>query len=149
MKRFRFSLEKLLELREYREKEAEQDLARAMGELTSIEARIRSVAEERVLVAADRFAPGRSAADMRNAEFYILRLDKMKDSLIEAAAKAELLVEAARDAFVEASRDKKVLEKLKDKRKSEYRKSTVIEEIKVVDDISSGSAARRGVNDGA
>jgi flagellar protein FliJ len=68
--------------------------------------------------------------------------------LIEAAAKAELVVEAARDAFVEASRDKKILEKLKDKRKSEYRKATAIEEIKIVDDISSGSAARRSVNDG-
>lgn len=146
MKRFRFDLDKLLELREYREKEAEQVLARAVGELASIEGRIRSVAGERAAVAANRFAPGRSAVDMRNAEFYLLRLDKLKDTLIEAAAKAELAVEAARDAFVEASRDKKVLEKLKEKRKAEYRKAASIEEINTIDDISSGAAARKGLS---
>ena len=119
-----------------------------MGELTAIEARIRAIAEERSLVAASRFAPGRSAADMRNSEFYLLRLEKTKESLLEAAAKAELAVEAARAAFVDASRDRKVLDKLKEKRLGEYKKATSIEELKVVDDISGGSAARRFVNDG-
>jgi flagellar protein FliJ len=147
MKRFRFDLEKLLELRAYREREAEQELARAMGELASIEAHLRALAEERVTVAADRFAPGRTSADMRSAELYLLRLDKMKEALFEAAAKAELVVAAAREAYVEASRERKVLDKLKEKRKSEYRKASGIEEIKAMDDISSGSEARAALSD--
>ncbi len=143
MRRFRFDLEKLLELRAYREKEAELELARMVGELASIEARIREVAEERAAVAAGRFGKGRSSSDMLAAERYILRLDKTRDALIEAAAKAELAVEAARDAFAEASRDRKVIDKLKEKRKGEYRKAAANQEIAVLDDISGGAAARR------
>jgi flagellar FliJ protein len=146
VKRFRFDLEKLLELRAYREREAEQELARAMGELASIEARIRALAEERVAVAGDRFATGRTSADMRSAELYLLRLDKMKEALFEAAAKAELVVTAAREAYVEASRERKVLDKLKEKRKSEYRKTAGTEEIKAMDDISGGSSARAALS---
>ena len=143
MKRFRFDLEKLLELRRYREKEAELDLARALGELSVIESRLREIAQERVRAATDRFAPGRGAADMRSAELYIIRLDKTRDALIEAAAKAELAVEAAREVFAAAGRDRKVFDKLKEKRKSEYRKAAANEEIAALDDISGGSAARR------
>jgi len=145
MKRFAFDLEKLLELRAYREKEAELALARAMGELSALEARIRSVAEEKSQVASDRFSPGRTAFDMRSAEFYLLRLEKTKESLMEAAAKAELVVEAARNAFVEASRDKKVIEKLREKRLAEHKKAAAIDEINAIDDISSGAAARRSL----
>jgi flagellar FliJ protein len=143
MKRFRFGLEKLLELRAYREKEAELELARAVGELTALENRLREVAEERQRIAADRFAPGRSAADMRSAELYIVRLDRTRDELIEASANAELAVEAAREAFAEASRDRKVIDKLKEKHKAEYRKAAADEEIAALDDISGGAAARR------
>lgn len=149
MKRFRFDLEKLLELRLYREKEAELDLARALGELTSIEAKLREVAAERSRVASDRFARGRNAFDMRSAELYILRLDKSRDALIEAAAKAELAAEAAREAFSAASRDRKVIDKLKEKRKTEYRRAAANEELKVQDDISGGTVARRETAGGA
>ncbi len=146
MKRFRFDLEKLLELRVYREKEAEQALARAMGELAAIEAKLRALAEERVAVARGRFAPGRTAADMRSAELYLLRLEKTKEKLLEEAAKAELAVAAAREAFMEASRDRKILDKLKDKRKAEYRKTAADEEVKAIDDISGGSSARTALS---
>ena len=65
--------------------------------------------------------------------------------VITAAAKADLAAEAAREAFIEASREKKVIEKLKEKRLAEHRKAAAAEELKVLDDISSGSAARRSV----
>lgn len=146
MKRFRFDLEKLLELRLYREREAEQELARAVGELAAIEERIRSLAEERVRVAADRFSAGRTSADMRSAELYLLRLEKTKEALLEAAAKAELVVAAKREAYLEASRERKVLDKLKEKRKAEYRAAAGREEIKVIDDISGGASARKAVS---
>ncbi len=146
MKRFRFDLEKLLELRVYREKETEQALARAMGDLAAIEARLRELAGERVAVASGRFAPGRTAADMRSAELYLLRLEKAKEKLLEEAAKAELAVAAAREAYVEASRDRKILDKLKEKRKAEYRKTAAVEEVKTIDDISGGATARSALS---
>ncbi|MDR3193073.1 MAG: flagellar export protein FliJ, partial [Treponema sp.] len=120
MKRFNFSLEKVLELRRYREQETELELGRATGELVVIEQRIRELAEARSLAAAGRFSPGNSAVDIRNYELYILRLDKTKEELLEAAAKAAQKVEEARRIYLEASRDRKVMDKLKEKRAAEY-----------------------------
>ncbi|GAB1483854.1 hypothetical protein MASR2M78_26700 [Treponema sp.] len=143
MKRFSFSLEKLLQLRRYREQETEQALARAMGELASIESRIKVLAEERLAVSANRFTSGKTPAELQNTEYYLLRLERSTASLLEAAAKAELLVDAAREAFLEASKDKKVIDKIRDKRIAEHKKVAQEEEIKAMDDISGGSTARK------
>jgi flagellar FliJ protein len=67
---------------------------------------------------------------------------------LEAAAQAELKVEEARTLYLEASRDRKILDKLREKREGEYRKIVSAGEIKVIDDISGGAAARKGVSGG-
>lgn len=143
MKRFRFELEKLLELRTYAEREAELALAREMGELASIESRIRALAEERAEVASRRFSRGVLVAEIRHSEAYILRLDQTKEKLLESAAAAQLAVEAAREKFIEASRERKIIDKLKEKRLAEHKKEMAAEELKTIDDISTGSRARR------
>jgi len=148
MKRFRFNLDKLLELRQYYEREAELALARAVGELQSIQDQLEKLAEERSEAAAERFRPGRSISQIQATDLYILRLDKTKEVLLEAAAKAELAVAEKRQAYVEASRDRKVLDKLKEKRLKEYKYELSLEEIKTADDISSGSRARRQTVEG-
>ena len=53
---------------------------------------------------------------------YILRFDRKAEFLGEQAARAELVVEEKRNLYLEASRELKVMEKLKEKRKEEYRK---------------------------
>lgn len=146
MRRFRFDLEKLLELRSYHEREAELELARAMAEVAGIHERLEKLAQERVAAASERFAPGRVIAEIRNTEYYLLRLDRSRDQLLDAAAKAELLVAQRREVYIEKSREKKVLEKLKEKRFMEYRKERAAEEIKSLDEVSSGAAARKQIN---
>lgn len=149
MRRFRFGLEKLLELRAYAEREAEMALARAVGEKVAIEKRIEALAQERAETAAYRFSAGRSAAEMRNAELYLIRLERTKEALLEAAARAELAVEAARAAFDEARRERKVLDRLKDKKLAEHRKERLAEDVRVADEISSGAPARRAASGGS
>jgi flagellar FliJ protein len=61
-------------------------------------------------------------------------------------SKAELKVEAARTVYLEASRDRKVFDKLKEKRGAEYRKEMFAGETKVLDDISGGVRARAGIS---
>ncbi|MDR0998155.1 MAG: flagellar export protein FliJ [Treponema sp.] len=142
MKRFNFSLEKVLELRRYREQETEIELGRAMGELTAIEQNLKRLAEERSLAAAGRFSPGNSAADIRNYELYILRLDIKKEELLEAAAKAAQKVEEARRNYLEASRDRKVMDKLREKRAAEYRRETLAGETAILDDMAARNTNR-------
>ena len=136
MKPFVFSLEKVLNLRKYHEDEAKIELGRATGVLADIESRMQTIAEERLRASSSQFSPGNGIAEIQQYMYYLLRLDNTKEQLIKDAALAEIKVEAARNAFIEASRDRKVLDKLKEKRYKEYRKMSFTEETKALDDIS-------------
>ena len=134
MKRFHFALQRVLELREHAEQEAKLALGRAVGELTLIEQRIASVAEERSRAAGGRFAPGNSFSDIQDYERYITRLDRTRDRLLMDAARAELVVAERRDVFMEASRERKVLDKLRERRLGEHKKYARLEEYKEADE---------------
>jgi flagellar FliJ protein len=143
MKRFSFDLEKVLELRSYREREAEIALGKAIGVLTLIEREIRSVTQERFQAASKRFGPGNSIREMQWYDLYIRRLDAALERLLKEAAQAELKVEEARQAFLEASRELKAIEKLKERRQKEYHKTFLTEETRNLDDIAGGAAVRQ------
>jgi flagellar FliJ protein len=134
VKRFHFALQRVLQLREQAEQEAKIALGRAVGELTLIEQRIASVAEERLRAAGERFAPGNTFADIQNYENYITRLDQTRHRLLIDAARAELVVAEKRDAFTEASRERKVLDKLRERRHREYKQYVQGEDYKEADE---------------
>jgi flagellar FliJ protein len=136
MKRFRFGLQKVLELREYAEEEAKIELGRAVSALNLIEQRIAALAEERALAAQERFAPSRTFTEIQSYERYIYRLDRTRDKLLMDAARAELEVEEKRDIYLETSRERKVLDKIKDRRSGEYRKFALKEENKELDEVA-------------
>jgi flagellar FliJ protein len=134
MKRFHFALQRVLKLREYAEQEAKIALGRAVGELTLIEQHIASVAEERLQAAGERFALENSFTEIQNYEWYITRLDATRDKLLMDAARAELIVAEKRDIFMEASRERKALDKLRERRLGEYRKYSLMEDQKEADE---------------
>jgi flagellar FliJ protein len=138
VKRFKFNLEKVLELRQYGEQEAKNELGRAIGILNSIENKIKQNAVVHSQAARERFE-GINAADgassMMAWDSYILRLEQEAERLMEEAAQAELAVEEKRNLYLEASRELKVMEKLKEKREAEYRKEMFAAETKELDDI--------------
>jgi len=143
VRRFNFKLEKILRLRENREHETELELGKAIGALSALELRIKQVAGETAAAVQNRFSSGNDFAQMRSYDLYILRLDHTKEALLKAAALAELEVEKAREIYLEASRDRKVISKLKERQEQEYRHAAKLEEIKTIDDTSGGAAARR------
>jgi flagellar FliJ protein len=138
MKRFHFNLQKALDLRAYREQDAEIELGRAISRLTELTNRLKALAEERFRAAADRFARSNSVEDMLAYERYITRLDNQKEQLLEDTAAAELTVNEKREIYLAASRDRKILDKLREKRFAEYRKLALREEVKLTDDAVSG-----------
>jgi len=142
MKPFIFSLEKVLGLRKFSEDEAKIELGRATGVLAELESRIRALAEERDGALAAQFSPGNGVAEIQQYMVYLIRLDNTKERLLKEAAMAELKVEEARNAFLEASRERKVLDRLKERRQKDYRKLMLAEEAKTLDDISSGAKLR-------
>jgi flagellar FliJ protein len=140
MKRFRFNLEKVLELRQYREQEAKNELGKAIGILTAIENDIQTNAMVRARAVQERFSGIESGDDdgtfsMMTWDSYINRLEQEAQRLMEEAARAELVVEEKRAAYLDASREVKVMEKLKEKREGEYRKEMFATETRELDDM--------------
>jgi flagellar FliJ protein len=143
LRAFHFNLEKVLELRKYREREQEIELGWAIGVLAEIEGQIAALAAERLRAVEACFSRDHGGGEIFSFERYLRRLDQTRDRLLEAATRAELQVEKARAAYLEASQDRKVLDKLREKRAEEYRKTQFAGEIKTLDDISGGTAARK------
>jgi flagellar FliJ protein len=142
MKPFTFGLEKVLKLRKYYEDEAKIELGRATGILSELESRLFAVGRERARAQEAQFVPGNSADEIRQYMYYILRLENMTEQLLREITMAEMKVEEAREAFLEASRERKVFDKLKEKRQEEFRKAVLTAETGILDDISSAALAR-------
>jgi flagellar FliJ protein len=149
MKRFNFKPEKILKLRRYREEETEIALGRAVSALTAIERRMEVIGRDRLRAAEERFAPGNGTAEIRSYEWYIRRLDLAMEKLLVEAAQAELAVEEARTEFIEASRDRKVLDKLRERRLKEHGKLLLAEETGILDEIAGSAVARKLADGGA
>ncbi|GHV67440.1 hypothetical protein AGMMS49928_04420 [Spirochaetia bacterium] len=143
MKRFNFTLEKLLEMRKFRERETEIELGRAMGILQNIENRLKDLAIQLSEAAGQRFLPQNTLEVIQSYNTFISRLELTRDNLLKEAAEAETKVEEARVIYLEASRDRKVLDKLKERQQKEYKKAAAAAETKTLDDISGGVMARR------
>jgi flagellar FliJ protein len=139
MKRFKFGLAKVLELRQYREQEAKNELGKAIGILTAIENEITVNEEKHVDATRQRFESINTSGEGNNIlmqwDNYILRLEREAEFLAEQAEQAEQVVEEKRNLYLEASRELKVIEKLKEKRQKEYRKEMFAAETKELDDI--------------
>jgi flagellar FliJ protein len=144
MRAFRFKLQKVLELRSHREREKEIALGRALAFLHQIEGSLAELGEDRLRAASERFSRTHGTEEILVFDRYIRRLDETQERFLREAAMAELKVAEAREAYLEAARDRKVLEKLQERRLTEYRKARRLEETKNLDDIPrGGSFARR------
>ena len=145
MRRFRFNLEKLLEVRTFFERRAELVLAEKAGRCVALDTRLRVNAESRARTKGDMFATGRGLSDYLAAEHFMLRLDRERDRLVEELVVAEREREVARVAYVEKHTAREAIDKLKERRQAEYYRLAAREEIKQLDDV----ARRRVVEAGS
>ena len=138
MKRFSFNLQKVLELRRFREEEAKIELGRAIGVLEKLQGRIRENIASIAHAGRERFS-GIGRADGTASMFvwdgYIMRLEQENERLVAEAESAELVVEEKRNLYLEASRRLKVVEKLREKREGEYRKEMFALQTRELDDL--------------
>jgi len=146
MRRFRFRLEKFLDLRRWKEREREIALAKVLGEVLLLEKRIAEIAEA---IAASLFGEFRrdnliDVEAMARRELYAARLSQERKRKREALAVKQRELEEARARYLEASRERKVLDKLKERREAEYYERAIDEEFKEIDDMNTASSTRQG-----
>ena len=134
MKKFVFSMEKILDLREYEEKQAQIELGKAIADAEKIRQQLNFVAIEKAKMLSMDIS-GTSINERLVHENYLVRLDRQKEILLEELAAAELIVEEKRAVFAEALKKRKVLSNLKEKQLQQYKKEKQLEEDNSVDDI--------------
>jgi flagellar FliJ protein len=139
MKKYKFNLEKILQLRKFKEEECKLALGQAIGVLNMIENEIKQTALKRHGANTKRYE---NPAEILLWENYILRLDLEAKNLTEKAAQAEIVVEEKRELYMEAQRDLKAMEKLKEKQMKEHRKEMLNAEMNEVDDITAARLNR-------
>ena len=101
MKKFVFSMEKILDLREYEEKQAQIELGKAIADAEKIRQQLNFVAIEKAKMLSMDIS-GTSINERLVHENYLVRLDRQKEVLLEELAAAELIVEEKRAVFAEA-----------------------------------------------
>ena len=133
MKRFSFNLQKLLQLREFEEKNAKTALAAAVSEAERIKNELKSIAVERVRVNKTR-NENVDTLFLITLEHYVNRLDVRKEELLENLAEAELLIEQRRAVLAAAMQKRSVLDKLKEKQYAAWRKENAKAEESALED---------------
>ena len=140
MKQFSFRLQKVMEATETREEIQKKELARAMREYSVQEQVLDGVLMEfedhLVYFRQCRESGKLRVSDLSNLSHYTNKL--RKDISINEAKLVQLsdCVDDHRAKLLEITRDKKALEKLKDKRYEEYKKKIKSLEQKFMDELS-------------
>ena len=146
MRRFRFRLERLLAIRRYREQEWELALASATGKVIAMHRRIRESQDGMVRSLGFGNRVGSTAAlDLEaivSAERYRAGMQARIRSLEAELVLQEAELEKVRAGYLEASRRRKVLDKLKERQADAYRRGQMREQIAVLNEIATSRAVR-------
>lgn len=141
MSRFRFRLQRVLDLRERREREMATALAAAQRE--AAKARLAHEELESACVDGNEHIAGTMSGEVSTTAGELQYLSVVLDHLRaqaraagDARAQAEVLVEQSTDAVAAAARAKQVLERLRETQHSEWRDGELHSEQKTMDAIA-------------
>ncbi len=137
MRKFNFRLEPFLRIRTYREKTSELELARAIGTCMALQGHLQDVKREiqnNTACSIGGILLDLSDLQARNA--YIAWLEKELGSTQERLHRAEAERKKKQEQYLSASRDRKILEKLKERKAEEYYDAQWKEEFKRIDEVA-------------
>jgi len=139
MKQFEFRLQKVMETTKTREELKKRELAKALVVLAQNESLLESMfarLEEQIEeYNARKLKPSMTASDLMNFSHYT---EKLLTDIQHQKKNIETLAEKVRqhrEKLIEITKDKKILERLKEKRYEEYRKKLRNMEQKFIDEL--------------
>jgi len=142
MRKFRFNLDKVLELKIYHERQAELKLGEATGKCNALNRQIEGKNLEKREAFSNRRPDGNDLGSFFYIEFYTQRMDRKIEQLKDELRHAEKERLQAQQVFMEASKKRKILESLKDRMRRNYYRDQKKLEQKVLDEISSAMYIR-------
>ncbi len=150
MKKFKFSLQPLLEHREILEELARKDYMEVVDRLRKEEERLRVYVDlyRRFSENLDNIKKeGREVGELRFQYRYLNSIREFIESQHKIVADLKKAVEEKKTELTRASIDKKVMEKAKEKKKEQYKKELKLEEQKLTDEVAVGGFVRRKDNE--
>ncbi len=149
MRRFRFRLEPFLRIRTYREKTSELELARAVGTCIALQGHLQDVKKEiQENTACSVGGILLDLSDLQARSAYRTWLEKDLRSTKEQLDRAERERKKKQEQYLSASRDRKILEKLKEKKGEEYYDAQWKEEFKRMDEVTDRFVLQAKVEEG-
>jgi flagellar protein FliJ len=139
MKKFKFKLETVLNVKEMTEEQLKHELMKLNGLKQQEEQLLLEVNEKRAYIAREKSDKNKKGTDIQNLiyfEQYLGFLLKKIDDTKLSIKVLEIKVDKKRAEVVEASREKKVFEKLKEKAFDEFVKVVNINEQKALDEAA-------------
>jgi flagellar FliJ protein len=144
MRRFGFSLEKVLELRRYAEREWELKLAEVTSRVIAVEQEILEWGRRRHEMRRYHAPTGTiDISVLRSREEYVNRIDARVMMLQHRLVALEAERAKVREGYVEASKKRKALTRLKERQADEYYKEALRDEGRVLDEIAGSQVIRR------
>ena len=144
MRRFSFSLEKVLELRRFDEQEWELKLAEVTSRVIGVENEVAAWGDRRH--ATTQGSVPRGDVDMllmQSREDYVSLIDDRVRELQSRLVALEAEREKVRTGYLDASRRRKALSRLKERRGEEYYQEAAKEEARGIDDIAASMTSQR------
>ena len=139
MTMFKFRLQRLLDLREQREREMAAELARAesaaaaaRAELANLDA-VRAIGRERLHAA---HATDGTVGELRNLVFVLEQLDAQVAGAQATVTEAEQLAARARGELGDAHRDRRVLDRLRERHATDFRDAAEAADRQTMDAIA-------------
>jgi flagellar FliJ protein len=139
MKSFNFKLEKLLELKNHKEKEKAAELAEVTGRYANTLNKIESLKIKKKVILGTRFGDLGNSVKFIENEYQIGAINSKISELKKLLEKINEEKEEKRLKYVDALKDKKILEKLKEKQALEHKKAELSSAEKELDDIANSN----------
>ncbi|MFP4375875.1 MAG: flagellar export protein FliJ [Spirochaetales bacterium] len=137
MRRFAFSLERVLELRRHVEREWELKLAEVTSRVVGVQQEMHRLDAQRIEMRNTRVFAGRVDMEaLHSREEYVVAITRRHTELEARLVTLEQEREKVRAGYIEASSARKALDKLRERQSSVYYKEAQKEEDRAIDDIS-------------
>lgn len=143
MKKFVFSMQKILDLRNFEQDQAELELGKANAEIARIQNELDAIAASRVSITRSTDAVADDFNLYAQTQTYFQFLDNRQEELFEQMAQAQLVAEQKREVVREAMKKVKVLEKLRETKLSQWKKERLAQEEKATDDVVTAAFNKR------
>ena len=145
MKKFSFSLQKILDLRNFELDQAQMELGKVNAQIANVNNQLKTIAAKKVNATKEADLLNDFSLHVQTQDYFIY-LDQEKEALLAELVQLEMIAEQKREVVREAMKKVKVLEKLKEKKYEAWKNEYQHQEELAVDDVVTSQSIQKIMN---